>query len=164
MKKSSPHFTLALSSRWPTPFKCTKSSLGDSRNRPRQISASFVAGVKVPGRYGDGRGGYGLSLGVGVNNRQAVEILGTAAQDRGAALQRRPWFVPRGNTGDGAGRALENARLVAQDGDPRIPLVAVPTFAQAVDEVIAHCTRPDGSTRRPKGDGAQLSTPTCYQC
>ena len=30
--------------------------------RPTKLSATFVAKVKTPGRYGDGRGGYGLSL------------------------------------------------------------------------------------------------------
>ena len=30
--------------------------------RPRKLSASFVKTVRRPGRYGDGRGGYGLSL------------------------------------------------------------------------------------------------------
>ena len=30
--------------------------------RPTRLSATFVKTVTVPGRYGDGRGGYGLSL------------------------------------------------------------------------------------------------------
>ena len=30
--------------------------------RPKQLSAAFVKTVKRPGRYGDGRGGHGLSL------------------------------------------------------------------------------------------------------
>ena len=30
--------------------------------RPKRLSAAFVRTVKRPGRYGDGRGGYGLSL------------------------------------------------------------------------------------------------------
>ena len=30
--------------------------------RPRTLNASFVQSVRRPGRYGDGRGGYGLSL------------------------------------------------------------------------------------------------------
>ena len=31
-------------------------------DRPRQLSAAFAKTVKEPGRYGDGRGGHGLSL------------------------------------------------------------------------------------------------------
>lgn len=30
--------------------------------RPKTLSAAFVRTVSQPGRYGDGRGGYGLSL------------------------------------------------------------------------------------------------------
>ena len=30
--------------------------------RPKMLSATFVRTVNVPGRYGDGRGGLGLSL------------------------------------------------------------------------------------------------------
>ena len=30
--------------------------------RPRQLSAAFVKTVKDAGAYGDGRGGYGLTL------------------------------------------------------------------------------------------------------
>ena len=30
--------------------------------RPKTLSAAFVKTVKEPGRYGDGRGGFGLSL------------------------------------------------------------------------------------------------------
>ena len=30
--------------------------------RPKRLSATFVNTVNAPGRYGDGRGGHGLSL------------------------------------------------------------------------------------------------------
>ncbi len=32
------------------------------RKRPAMLSATFVKNVKLPGRYGDGRGGLGLTL------------------------------------------------------------------------------------------------------
>ena len=32
------------------------------RKRPRRLSATFVRTVNLPGRYGDGYGGHGLSL------------------------------------------------------------------------------------------------------
>ena len=32
------------------------------RKRPRRLSATFVRNVSLPGRYGDGYGGHGLSL------------------------------------------------------------------------------------------------------
>ena len=106
--------------------------------RPRQLSASFVAGVKVPGRYGDGRGGHGLSL-----------LVKESSTDRFAKswAQRLRIVGKPVNVGLGAfpvvtlatarERALENARMVAEGGDPRIPPVVIPTFAQAVDEVVA---------------------------
>ena len=34
----------------------------DARKRPRRLSATFVRTVNLPGRYGDGHGGHGLSL------------------------------------------------------------------------------------------------------
>ena len=30
--------------------------------RPKKLSATFVDKIRIPGCYGDGRGGYGLSL------------------------------------------------------------------------------------------------------
>ena len=30
--------------------------------RPKKLSATFVKTISAPGRYGDGRGGHGLSL------------------------------------------------------------------------------------------------------
>ena len=33
-----------------------------SVKRPKRLSATFVKSVNRPGRYGDGRGGHGLSL------------------------------------------------------------------------------------------------------
>ena len=38
--------------------------------RPKTLSASFVKTVRQPGRYGDGRGGHGLSLLVKTTNIQ----------------------------------------------------------------------------------------------
>ena len=32
------------------------------RKRPRRLSATFVRTINLPGRYGDGYGGHGLSL------------------------------------------------------------------------------------------------------
>ena len=34
-------------------------------------------------------------------------------------------------------KALENARLIAEGGDPRTPPIVFPTFAQAVNEAVA---------------------------
>ena len=38
--------------------------------RPTMLSATFVKSVNVPGRYGDGRGGLGLTLLVNPSSRR----------------------------------------------------------------------------------------------
>ena len=106
--------------------------------RPKQLSASFVAGVKVPGRYGDGRGGHGLS--VLVQESTTGRLSKSWAQRlriRGQAFNIGLGSFPVVTLATAREKALENARMVAEGGDPRIPAVVVPTFAQAVDEVVA---------------------------
>ncbi len=112
----------------------------DSSNtkRPRRLSATFVRTVSMPGRYGDGHGGHGLSLLV---KRAAC---GGLAKSWALAIR------PNGRTTSvGLGgypivtlamareRALENARTVAEGRDPRRRAQRAPTFAQACETVIA---------------------------
>ena len=112
----------------------------DSSNtkRPRRLSATFVRTVSMPGRYGDGHGGHGLSLLV---KRAAC---GGLAKSWAQAIR------PNGRTTSvGLGgypivtlamareRALENARTVAEGRDPRRRAQRAPTFAQACETVIA---------------------------
>ena len=106
--------------------------------RPRQLSASFVAGVKVPGRYGDGRGGLGLSLLV---KESSTDRFAKSWAQR-LRVAGRPFNVGLGSfpvitLATAREKALANARMVAEGGDPRIPPIVLPTFAQAVDEVVA---------------------------
>ena len=42
------------------------------KKRPTMLSATFVRTVNVPGRYGDGRGGFGLTLLVQPSKRHGV--------------------------------------------------------------------------------------------
>ena len=59
--------------------------------RPNMLSATFVKTVKTPGRYGDGRGGLGLSL--LVKDRRARphhQMLDAERSDRPEAHQHRP--------------------------------------------------------------------------
>ena len=106
-------------------------------NRPRQLSASFVASVKVSGRYGDGHGGHGLSLLVkesrtGRLSKSWAQRLRIAGWPFNVGLGSYPVVT----LATARERALNNARLVDEGGDPRTPPDVVPTFAQAVDEVI----------------------------
>ena len=50
--------------------------------RPKRLSATFVNTVNVPGRYGDGRGGHGLSLLCGTSlHRGLLQVLGKRCAD-----------------------------------------------------------------------------------
>ena len=103
---------------------------------PKTLSAAFVRTVTAPGRYGDGRGGYGLSLFVKpmANGRisktwsQRVRIAGRASN---LGLGRFPVV----SLAEARAAALKNARAIAQGLDPRG--AGVPTFEAAVERVIA---------------------------
>ena len=107
--------------------------------RPKMLSATFVRTVNVPGRYGDGRGGLGLSLLVKPASRggfskswsQAVRLEGKPTS---IGLGRYP-VVTLAMARD---RALENARAIALGDDPRRSAGrGIPTFADAAETVIA---------------------------
>ena len=104
--------------------------------RPQRLSASFVKTVNVPGRYGDGRGGHGLSLLVkpmragGFSKSWSQRVL----------INGRPTNIGLGGypivTLAEARRAvIANRRAVAQGHDPRAG--GVPTFEEAAEKVIA---------------------------
>ena len=104
--------------------------------RPQRLSASFVKTVNAPGRYGDGRGGHGLSLLVkpmragGFSKSWSQRIL----------INGRPTNIGLGGypivTLAEARRAvIANRRAVVQGRDPRAG--GVPTFEEAAEKVIA---------------------------
>ncbi len=105
--------------------------------RPKRLSATFVNTVNVPGRYGDGRGGHGLSL--------LVKEASTGGFSKSWAQRIRLDGKPA-NVGLGAypvvtlararQQALANARTVSEGRDPRDRASRAPTFEQAVETVI----------------------------
>ena len=106
--------------------------------RPKMLSATFVRNVSQPGRYGEGRGGFGLSL--VVRTRRNGRLAKTWAQ-------RLPIDGKITNVGLGSwpvvtlkearDKALANRRAVEQGRDPRRQGVSgVPTFAEAAEAVI----------------------------
>ena len=108
------------------------------RKRPRRLSATFVRTVNLPGRYGDGYGGHGLSLlvkpaahgGLSKSWAQAIRRHGrTTSVGLGA--------YPVVTLAAAREKALDNARAVAEGRDPRRRTRRVPTFAQACETVIA---------------------------
>lgn len=101
----------------------------------KPMSAAFVRNVSRPGRYGDGRGGYGLSLLVRkqVNGRvsktwsQRVRINGKVTS---IGLGKYPLVT----LAEARQEAFENRRAIAKGKDPRGG--GIPTFAEAAEKVI----------------------------
>ena len=107
--------------------------------RPNMLSATFVKTVKIPGRYGDGRGGLGLSLLVRTAARGHI----TKCWTQSVRIDRRPTSIGLGRypvvtLALARQRALENAQAIAEGRDPRRRAArTVPTFAEACETVIS---------------------------
>ena len=105
-------------------------------SRPKMLSAAFVKTITIPGRYGDGRGGHGLSLLVrptatGRISKTWSQRLRIAGKPCNIGLGSYPIVT----LADARKAALENRQAVARGRDPRRG--GVPTFAAAADAVIA---------------------------
>ena len=99
------------------------------------LKVGFVRNVKIPGRYGDGRGSYGLALlvrpraGGGVRKSWIQRIrIGGRLTNIGLGS------YPLVKLAEAREKAFNNRRLVEQGQDPRGG--GVPTFAEAAEKVI----------------------------
>ena len=107
-------------------------------NRPTRLSESFIRTVKAPSRYGDGRGGYGLSLLV---KPTASGGLSKTFSQR-LRIHGKPVFIGLGawplvQLSEAREQAIDNARMALHGGDPRQPKMStVPTFAELAEIVI----------------------------
>ena len=106
--------------------------------RPLMLTPTFAKNVKAPGRYGDGRGGLGLSLLVrpasrGGFNKSWTQSVRIGGRPTSLGLGRYPVVT----LAMARERALENARAIAMGRDPRGGTRGVPTFAEALEAVIA---------------------------
>ena len=107
--------------------------------RPYRLSAKFVEGVKEPGRYGDGRGGNGLSMLVKEGREQVLKSWcqrlpkGTKGK-REIGLGRYPQIV----LSEARDLAMRNW-LKAIDGGIIVEQIEAktPIFADALEQVIA---------------------------
>ena len=112
---------------------------GNTKERPTRLSRSFVERINQPGRYGDGHGGYGLSLVVkpraGGGVRKAwVQRLIVEGQPVNIGLGPYPVVTLK----EARDAALQNRRTVWQGLDPRSKSDnRVPTFAEAAEKVLA---------------------------
>ena len=108
--------------------------------RPARLSATFVRTVTEPGRYGDGRGAFGLSL--LVKPTTAGRVSRTWAQR--LRINGRPFNIGLGRyplvtLNEARETALNNARAVRSGTDPladRRRKAAMPTFREAAERVV----------------------------
>ena len=104
-------------------------------NRPKQLSSAFVKTVNQPGRYGDGRGGFGLSLLV----RETANDRWSKTWAQRLRVNGKPVNIGLGSfpvvtLAEAREKALENRRAVAQGRDPRGG--GIPDFETAAEKVI----------------------------
>ena len=118
--------------------------------RPRILSAAFVRTVNQPGRYGDGRGGYGLSLLVKPrSNGRLSKTWSQRVRLHGRVTNIGLGAYPIVSLSEARKKALANRRTIEKGLDPRGS--RVPTFSQAADKVIAiHAAgwKPGGKSER----------------
>jgi len=103
-----------------------------------RLCATFVRTVNVPGRYGDGYGGHGLSL--LVTPRKSGGFSKTWAQaisPNGAKTSLGLGSYPVVTLAMAREKALANARILAEGRDPRRRMHKVPTFEKANETVVA---------------------------
>ncbi len=105
--------------------------------RPARLSATFVRTVNVPGRYGDGRGGQGLSLLVKRRARGGfAKSFSQRLRINGRAVNVGVGPYPLVSLAEARATALSNWQLVRRGDDPRRPRVLMPTFESASETVV----------------------------
>ena len=102
--------------------------------RPKILSASFVRTINQPGRYGDGRGGHGLSLLVKpMTNGRLSKTWSQRLLINGKPVNIGLGAYPLVSLADARGKVLENRQTLLKGRDPR---GSMPLFSQAAEEVI----------------------------
>ena len=104
-------------------------------NRPATLTAAFVKSVSQSGRYGDGRGGHGLSLLVKpTRNGRSSKSWSQRVCINGRITNMGLGSYPVVTLAKARQRALENRRRIDDGIDPRA--ADAPTFREAADCVI----------------------------
>ena len=104
---------------------------------PKKLSAAFVSRVLPQPRvkaYGDGRGGFGLTLHVhptGVKSWQQRILINGNQTNIGLGK------YPAVSLAHARAKALDNIRFVRRGGDPRRTGKAAPTVIETVEKIIA---------------------------
>ena len=106
-------------------------------DRPRTLSAAFVKTVRTPGRFGDGRGGHGLSLLVkSTTTGRLSKSWSQRLRVDGQPVNMGLGSFPVVSLAEARAAALSNRRAVAKGLDPRNLAAGVPTFSEAAGKVI----------------------------
>ena len=101
------------------------------------LSATFVKQVNQPGVYGDGRGGYGLTLRVRrMTNGRVAKNWVQRLRVNGRVTNVGLGSFPVVGLASARERALENRQKVDQGIDPRVTENPTPTLADALEAVI----------------------------
>ena len=105
-------------------------------SRPKTLSAAFVRTVSEPGRYGDGRGGHGLSVLVRpTRNGRLSKTWSQRLRVNGKPIMIGLGTYPIVTLAEARAKCIENRRAVEQDRDPRGD--GIPSFVEAAERVIA---------------------------
>ena len=109
--------------------------MGSSASRPKVLTAAFVRTINKPGRYGDGRGGHGLSLLVKPTaNRRWSKTWAQRLRIGGRAVSLGLGSYPAVSLALARERALANRQAVEEGRDPRRRHAV--TFSEAMAAVI----------------------------
>ena len=105
-------------------------------DRPKTLSAAFAKTIREPGRYGDGRGGHGLSLLVkSTTTGRLSKTWSQRLKINGQPVMIGLGAYPVVTLAEARAKALANRRDLAQGRDPRGNKTV--TFEQAAERVIA---------------------------
>ena len=109
--------------------------MSSSPSRPKVLTAAFVRSINRPGRYGDGRGGHGLSLLVKLTaNGRWSKTWAQRLRIGGRTVSLGLGSYPAVSLALARERALANRQAVEEGRDPRRLHAA--TFAEAMEAVI----------------------------
>ena len=112
--------------------------MSSSPSRPRVLTAAFVRSISRPGRYGDGRGGHGLSLLVKPTaNGRWSKTWAQRLRIGGRTVSLGLGSYPAVSLALARERALANRQAVEEGRDPRRRHAV--TFAEAYDIVARRC-------------------------
>ena len=127
---------------------------------PRTLTGYFVKTLSQPGRYSDGRGSFGLSLRVSeMSSGRLSKTWSQRVRINGKPTNIGLGVYPLVSLAEAREAAKQNAIAIAHGLDPRVPIATVPTFREAVNEVIA--VHREGWTS-PKVEKQWVSTMEAY--